>query len=218
MQTQMNEMRTEMDGHKSQIAEVHAQNQFLLSKISALSSVKAPAIFEGVDRRKLERKQEKLRQSGQSAASAVRQRQLAFFVRSQFCLRPSTLLSRAYILYALLLTGYGIPVSQSVSMSMANTDDACGFRMWLIPVGTLLQCESLPSHQEALRKGMLGNKPARRSNRTDRVLPLSQSNIRARSLDASSLVSRPLYSLTTNLLPPLKSLTNGSHSGMLVNI
>ena len=27
--------------------------------------------------------------------------------------------------------------------------------MWLIPVGTLLQCEYLPSHQEALAKGML---------------------------------------------------------------
>ena len=29
------------------------------------------------------------------------------------------------------------------------------FRMWLIPVGTLLQCEHMPSHQEALAKGML---------------------------------------------------------------
>ena len=27
--------------------------------------------------------------------------------------------------------------------------------MWLIPVGTLLQCEYMPSHQEALAKGML---------------------------------------------------------------
>ena len=29
------------------------------------------------------------------------------------------------------------------------------FRMWLIPIGTLLQCEHMPSHQEALAKGML---------------------------------------------------------------
>ena len=27
--------------------------------------------------------------------------------------------------------------------------------MWLIPVSTLLQCEHMPSHQEALSKGML---------------------------------------------------------------
>ena len=29
------------------------------------------------------------------------------------------------------------------------------FRMWLIPIGTLLQCEHMPSHQEALALGML---------------------------------------------------------------
>ena len=27
--------------------------------------------------------------------------------------------------------------------------------MWLVPVGTLLQLEHMPSHQEALAKGML---------------------------------------------------------------
>ena len=41
---------------------------------------------------------------------------------------------------------------------IAAADDNLVCRMWLIPIGTLLQCEQMPSHQEALAKGMLGAK------------------------------------------------------------
>ena len=73
MQGEMGSIRLEMEG-------LAAQNQLLLSKISALSSQnKAPGLFAAADRRKLEERQEKLRRGGQKVAPAVSQRQLAFF-------------------------------------------------------------------------------------------------------------------------------------------
>ena len=81
----MTELRTQNQNMENrvqlEIEALHDQNQLLLSKISALSSQNsnAPGIFDGADRRKLEAKQAKQRQSGQDVTRAVQQRQLAFF-------------------------------------------------------------------------------------------------------------------------------------------
>ena len=68
MMVSQDEMRREME-------ELHAQNQLLLSKISALSSQNsnAPGIFDGADRRKREA------DGKNGPAAGVGQRQLAFF-------------------------------------------------------------------------------------------------------------------------------------------
>ena len=85
IQGEMNRMREDLQSQnqelQTQTQELQSQNQLLLSKISALSSQNsnAPGIFDGADRRKLEAKYEKLRESGQKVAPAVRRRQLAFF-------------------------------------------------------------------------------------------------------------------------------------------
>ena len=128
LEQRMNEMQVGMD---AKMADLQSQNQLLLSKISALSSQNsnAPGIFDGADRRKLEAKQEKLRQSGQKVTPAVRQRQLAFFDMECAFFKKC---DRG----CLFCSCYADP-------------------MWLIPVSTLLQCEHMPSHQEALSKGML---------------------------------------------------------------
>ena len=78
MGSDMNRMRDEM---RLEMEQLNAQNQLLLSKISALSSQNSNArgIFDGADRRKLEAKQKKLRENGQKVAPTVRRRQLAFF-------------------------------------------------------------------------------------------------------------------------------------------
>ena len=79
--TRMDEMRASQDEMRREMEGLHAQNQLLLSKISALSSQNsnAPGIFDGADRRKLESKQEKQRREGQKITPSVRRRQLAFF-------------------------------------------------------------------------------------------------------------------------------------------
>ena len=82
LQAEMDHMRADMRAQTAKIDELQAQNQLLLSKISALSSQNsnAPGIFDGADRRKLEEKHAKLRESGKEVpTTVVRQRQLAFF-------------------------------------------------------------------------------------------------------------------------------------------
>ena len=79
MRASQDEMRREMeelqDEMRREMEELHAQNQLLLSKISALSSQNsnAPGIFDGADRRKREA------DGKNGPAAGVGQRQLAFF-------------------------------------------------------------------------------------------------------------------------------------------
>ena len=75
MQASQDEMRTSQDEMRREMEELHAQNQLLLSKISALSSQNsnAPGIFDGADRRKREA------DGKNGPAAGVGQRQLAFF-------------------------------------------------------------------------------------------------------------------------------------------
>ena len=79
MQASQDEMRRQMeerqDEMRREMEELHAQNQLLLSKISALSSQNsnAPGIFDGADRRKREA------DGKNGPAAGVGQRQLAFF-------------------------------------------------------------------------------------------------------------------------------------------
>ena len=66
---------------QNQNQEMQNQNQLLLSKISALSSHNnAAGLFDGADRRKMQQKQKKLRESGEKVPLTIRRRQLAFFV------------------------------------------------------------------------------------------------------------------------------------------
>ena len=99
MGSDMNRMRDEM---RLEMEQLNAQNQLLLSKISALSSQNsnAPGIFDGADRRKLEAKHEQLRQSGQKVAPTVRHRQLAFFdMECEFFKNCDTDCSQQYWVY-----------------------------------------------------------------------------------------------------------------------